>query len=131
MMTHTTKDGTTTPIAAMSDSHLTNTINYVCRKIDECKTGLGSAVAFTPLQMALYDIDEKVLSESSAEGIRNMLEALVPYVFEATLRGLAVTAVLQSTFERTGKEENAPLHNTDRMLGAFDDDQDYPCEDNW
>lgn len=106
-MKHTTKDGKTMLIAEMDNNHLSNTINLICSRISDIAQILDSGTplkSMTKSQAVMLNIDEvyKEIDEEHLEDIlHSATEHLQPYVFEASLRDMNVTPILQRTFKRS------------------------------
>ena len=116
---HRTKEGKNMFISQMDDSHLTNTIKFILRKIKICKDALGLEIKATKLQSALYRIDEKELASQAKEEITEICETMYPYLAEAMLRGISFTTELQDLLERKVAEKK---FNIDSIIGLDDDD---------
>lgn len=103
---HKTSDGRTMFISEMEDSHLLNTINYILREIDSIKKAYLLKQDPNLVFYKLLSTRSRCLSEEAlGERLSYRIEALYPYVLEASLRGLNISSNLQETFKRTSKEE--------------------------
>lgn len=101
---HKTKEGEKLFISQMADSHLTNTINMLIRKIEGYKGALEAKVNVSPFKAALYEVDVEQFSETAKKRISSTANGLYPYLAEAMLRGIDFKADLQRIFEREGQE---------------------------
>lgn len=116
-MYHKTAEGRKLLIAQMTDIHLTNTINLMCKNYNEYKKLLGMTVT---LEMKLMGIKN---DQDATEGRMSQILLTLPfYIYEATLRGLDFTEILQSTIER---KESIP----DITWPSIEYDEDW-LEDN-
>lgn len=99
---HYTADGGSILIAAMDDQHLLNTIALFCRKMENVRSAVDQQGTASAFERALYGFDT-VSAEDAASMIRQGIETVAPYVFEAALRGLDVRADLQAAIGRAGQ----------------------------
>jgi len=82
---HQAYNGRKLPIAALSDSHLTNVINAVLTKCDALKEATGTN--YDAFSRAVYNIPQ-LDDKAAGERVREMLTWVMPYLAEAYLRGL-------------------------------------------
>jgi hypothetical protein len=123
MKTHHTSSKGTILIAQMDDNHLMNTIKLHASKIENGLTSLDKLVNLKPSEKILYGINnsDTELEKNIASDIHIRTQALQYYVFEACLRGLEVTEILQETFNR---DKALPMLNTESPKLLCDDDFD-------
>ncbi|BAQ65570.1 hypothetical protein [Geminocystis sp. NIES-3709] len=138
---HKMKDGNSILICQMDDNHLINFIKLLCRKINQStqileNSNFKGSVIFQALNPTL----SKGIKEKAEAQIRYATSTISPYVLEATLRGLNITELLQSAFQRT---EQMPSINTflPLLLSPNINDDDYeddeekenflPIQDEW
>lgn len=82
---HTTAEGEEIPLNQMDSSHLINTIKMFLRIIARSTKALNSKeVELSPAELALYGKK----SYNHAAQLKQAHEILMPYVLEATIRGL-------------------------------------------
>jgi hypothetical protein len=99
--THTTREGKTMLIAQMADSHLVNQIRFLCGQVGRAKAAARGSAQFDAYRARLYGI-EVVDAETAADLTGQIAARLLPYVFEAILRGLHddIRPPLIEAFER-------------------------------
>ncbi len=111
---HRTSDGRTILIAAMSDDHLVNTIRMYLRALSELRGIInGNAIIETcdEFTATILGIDEQEIIEDYKEAAVELTEKIMPYLLEATLRGIDLREDFQKAFGRT-----KAIGNGDRWL---------------
>jgi len=100
-MTHTTRDGKIMLIGQMTDEHLVNQIKLLCGKIGQAKAAARGSAQFDRYAAKLYGITV-VDADQAALVVGQLAGLMMPYIFEAMLRGLqeAVRPVLMDAIER-------------------------------
>jgi hypothetical protein len=101
MKWHTTRDGKKMLIAQMDDSHLCNQINLLCQNFLEARQGIENAKSMDTVTMILSGYTDNGVIERLKETIEHYHNILQPYVFEAALRGIDVSTILQIAYGRT------------------------------
>ena len=84
---HTTREGKTMLIGQMENSHLINQIKLLCSKIGQAKAAARGCAKFDTYTARLYGV-QLVDAETAADVVGQLAGRLLPYVFEAMLRGL-------------------------------------------
>lgn len=102
---HTTREGNKMLIAQMEDNHLLSTIELHCREI---RNKLEMIDRYHTLKesekiMYGYDQDNKEVKELVKQEVHVRTDMLSAYVFEASLRKIDVSNILQDTYGRTDK----------------------------
>jgi len=104
---HKTKEGITMLIAEMEDNHLLSTINLFCNNIATFINVLDNPKELKKSQQVLYGAE--VMSEGEASNkLVSLTDKLLPYVFEASIRGLNVADMLQQAYGRKAYETITP-----------------------
>lgn len=127
MNTHTTSTGDTIFISQMEDSHLINTINVIAKKVQKAREVIEGGVKNT-VDMIVSWYDSERVVEYSKNVIRNWYENIQSYVFEASLRWISVTSLLQLTFGRWEKTAALNVIQEERYCG---NDSDSPQDASW
>ena len=102
--THKDSQGMEILIAEMEDSHLTNTISLLCRRIAQAISVINS----DPEEQQVDKVIAHLQPKYSAERIRFKAEKdlveidkkLSAYIVEAVVRGMNVSAVVQGAYQR-------------------------------
>lgn len=113
---HRTKDGEVMLIAQMTGDHLLATIDMYCNRIKEAVDLVDKLATLKESEKILYGLtNPKGTDTVKLAGVINQsAEGLVPYVLEASIRGLHITAKLQAAF---GRKEAIPKFNS-LMIGT-------------
>lgn len=101
-MYHTTKTGQRMPIAAMTNEHLLNMILIVCNKMADARAAAETQSELSAFERRLYGVSD-LSPTDAADIVRDGLMILAPYVLEAALRGMNISADLQAAIGRTGQ----------------------------
>jgi hypothetical protein len=124
---HVTREGQKMFISQMDDSHLLNTVKMICRNIEECKSLSAYSPGISGFQKKLMGLDDEKLQNEMFDKIKEYSEMLVYYVAETSLRGLNVSSVLQSAFERSEKLPKFEIpSNSPSQLIDYEDDDEIP-----
>lgn len=107
---HVTKEGDKILISQMDDNHLKNTINFICREIEKCKSISVTSSEVSKFQKKIIGIDDEDLEDRMMDRAKNYSEALVYYLAEIALRGIDMSQLVQQVFERNGPQ---PRFNID------------------
>lgn len=104
-MIHKTKDGKQLLIAEMDNNHIKNTIKMFCIRIeglsDIVDNGGTNALPKSQFVIAGGAKLYKALSPEAAAGkLQYFVKKIQPYVLEAAIRGIELTAELQKAFNR-------------------------------
>ena len=103
-MIHTTKDGIVMLIADMDDEHLSNTIGLFCRKIKAARLHIQKPKK-TDFLSSLF-VDEDDIDHEAI--IKKSTERLLWYIFEASIRGMIFSGMLQQAFGRETLDLSQP-----------------------
>ena len=96
---HKTSDGSTLFIFEMEDSHLVNTIKIFCGNISTFREILDNPKEMKKSEKILYG--DSLMSESEAANkLASLTDKLAAYVFEAAIRGLNISEMLQVAYGR-------------------------------
>jgi hypothetical protein len=128
---HTTAEGEEIPLNQMENSHLVNTIKMFLRVVARSTKALNSKeVELSPAELALYGRK----SYNYAGQLKQAHEALMPYVLEATIRGLYNVIGLEVvaaygrqtllTLNAQSSSVESKLPNISRHDFTVDDDDD-------
>ena len=103
--THTTKDGTTTLIAQMTDAHLLNTIKAFASRLYQSRLILENqhCPGNTLIKVLQPNFSSEAMKEKAQDAIRYYHQSLQCYVFEAALRGLNIAELLQKAYDRSAR----------------------------
>lgn len=103
--THYTREGDSTPICQMTDSHLYNTIVMLCQKMEGAVVvSTGKYEPDNPIDaMFTPEADEKVARERAKAQFISHEATLMPYVLEASIRNLDVSEALQLAYSRSSR----------------------------
>lgn len=100
---HKTLNGKALEIVSMEDTHITNTINSLLRRLRECS---GMIVSGSKIDRIVNNTKQDV---SIAEDyIENFRDIVAPYILEAVFRGIDLnfyTKEMQSILGRVGKKD--------------------------
>lgn len=109
MFQHITKTGAPVPIAAMDDGHLLNMIALVCGKMETARAalGIGETAMLSEFDRAVYGV-RAASTEDVAEMVREGMRVLAPYVLEAVVRRLDVSADVQAAIGRSARLGGVP-----------------------
>ena len=122
---HTTREGKTMLIGQMDNSHLINQIKLLCSKIGQAKAAARGCAQFDIYTARLYGV-QLIDAEQAADVVGQLAGRLLPYVFEAVLRGLQedIRPLLTAAFERDAAlpGELPALPSPGELMG--DDDPD-------
>jgi hypothetical protein len=122
---HTTREGKTMLIGQMTDSHLINQIKLLCSKIGQAKAAARGCAQFDIYTARLYGV-QLIDAEQAADVVGQLAGRLLPFVFEAVLRGLQedIRPLLTAAFERDAAlpGELPALPSPGELMG--DDDPD-------
>ncbi len=127
-LVHTTKAGEQLFIAQLEDEHLMNCIGMICKRISEARERL-EGVGVSRAKQALYGLDPEKSYKQAQLSLQKSVAHVMPYVFEAQVRGISASQLLQDAVGRTARDEElpAPMPGT-ALLPApedrFDDDED-------
>lgn len=107
---HKTKEGVTMLIAEMEDVHLIATINIFCNNINTFREVLDNPKELKKSEKVLYGSD--TMSEGEAGGkLLSLTDKLTSYVFEAAIRGLDISSMLQIAYGRKVAVDVSPKLN--------------------
>ena len=96
---HKTSDGSTLFIFEMEDSHLVNTIKIFCNQVSTFRDVLDNPKEMKKSEKILYG--DSLMSESEATNkLASLTDKLAAYVFEAAIRGLNISEMLQVAYGR-------------------------------
>jgi hypothetical protein len=121
---HITKDGKEMFITQMEDDYLKEIIQLYFDRMRKAKKALDVKIKANKLKMALYSIDESSVAERAKGTLLKFTHEIMPYIFEACLRGMQFTKDLQELYERTGKEDLIELEMFDHRENEFLDYMD-------
>lgn len=109
MFQHTDKTGAVVPIAAMDDAHLLNMIALVAGKMETARAalGVGESATLSDFDRAVYGV-KTTSTEDVAELVREGMRILAPYVLEAVVRRLDVSADVQAAIGRSARLGGVP-----------------------
>lgn len=107
MFYHKPANGAPMPIAAMDDNHLLNMIALIADKMARARAAMTATDTLNEYERALYGV-QPYSAAQVAEVVREGMGVLMPYVFEAALRGLNVAPDLQAAIGRTGALGGVP-----------------------
>lgn len=109
MFQHVGKNGAAVPIAAMDDAHLLNMIALVAGKMETARAalGVGETAMLSDFDRAVYGV-KAASTEDVAEMVREGMRILAPYVLEAVVRRLDVSADVQAAIGRSARLGGVP-----------------------
>ena len=117
---HKTAEGHEILIAEMEDSHLLNTINLFCRRIGEAVRVINLEEDVKPDKVIAHlqpRYSAANLLAKARKELTDLDEKIAPYIVEAALRGLSVSALLQKAYQRDAQiGQSFPGFNTDKLL---------------
>ncbi len=119
---HITKDGKKMLISQMENNHLLNTIKFYLNKIESAKKYLESKINMNNFKSALYGINNEQVSKKAKESIPIITNKLLPYIFEAALRGVDITELLQNVYERKEKENQFDINFSNTQYIEYNED---------
>jgi hypothetical protein len=128
--THRSRDGIVQPIASMENSHLLNYIRMMMSKVGEVNAALRlldePSTSRGRFQSALYGMRE-VTPEDAASEIRNIIDALTPYLLEAYLRNMPEPREMLA--EAIGRSETMKIFipQLPQLPGSYVADDDEKC----
>ena len=96
---HKTKEGVTMLIVEMGDEHLLSTIAIFCNNINTFRELLDNPKEMKKSERVLYG--SEAMSEGEAGNkLLSLTDKLTSYVFEAAIRGLNISDMLQRAYGR-------------------------------
>lgn len=125
---HRCNDGKTLFISQMDNSHLVNTLKLICKKVKALKQ-VAEGVSVSKNAM-IYGLDTDSSKRKALCRLVESVRFIEPYAAECALRGMDVTEILQSTFDRSEAEEITIDFMTNRAL-QIEDDEDFDLLDQW
>lgn len=96
---HKTKEGVTILIAEMGDEHLLSTIAIFCNNINTFREILDNPKEMKKSEKVLYG-SEAMSDGEAANRLLSLTDKLTSYVFEAAIRGLNISDMLQKAYGR-------------------------------
>ena len=119
---HTTKEGDSMLICSMEDSHLINTIKLILRHIKTASSVLCGQQSENHL-IAVFSPSYSAAAqkERAEESIRFYHRKIQPYIMEAALRGLDISALMQDAYKRS---QMIPVQQQYLLESPDDDDDD-------
>lgn len=124
---HTTRDGDTMMICQMTPSHLINTIRMYCNHMVQAREVLANAGSMDVMTKILANQDCEEIRRQAEQEIRRIDATLSSYVFEAALRGINVSTMLQAAYGRTN---SVPRYTLAALAGVNDDKDSDDGDDN-
>lgn len=126
--THRTKEGDVMLVAEMEDSHLLNTIRLMLRNLAEARRIAESGnVRSDYFATVLSGRDPKAAQRQAKEMMMGIHATVQPYIAEAALRGIEITALLRVTYGRDKALERTAMPTA--LLGELD--ADYEIDDEY
>lgn len=104
---HKTKEGVTMLIAEMGDEHLLSTIAIFCNNIGTFREILDNPKELKKSEKILYGSDNMSEGEAGSK-LLSLTDKLTSYVFEAAIRGLNVSGMLQKAYGRKAEVNISP-----------------------
>lgn len=104
---HKTKEGITMLIAEMGDEHLLSTINIFCNNINTFREVLDNPKELKKSEKILYGSDTMSEGEAGSK-LLSLTDKLTSYVFEAAVRGLNISNMLQIAYGRKTAVDVSP-----------------------
>lgn len=136
---HRTKEGSEMLICQMTDRHLVNFINLMCRQITaarEVSEGMRPAISF--VSAVMMDLDDASLMDQARITIQQATRRLYPYLAEAFLRGIGgdLLEIVRKAFGRSTAETQTaalPVRLSGKVRASLSlpETEDDPTDADW
>ena len=120
---HKTKDGVGITICMMEDSHLLNTINLHLRRMLDAQDILRGQVSTDMLTEIIFYQEKKNLEAESRSYLQRAVAILPRYVFEACVRGLITTELVDRIRVAMGRNTMVSTQHFEALSGGFEENE--------